>query len=52
MLGRLIRMLFALTGIKPLSVSLAYLYPARDANVEYAVIGGLRTDLAPNLLSS
>ncbi len=41
MLGRLIRILLALTAIAPLSVSLAYIYAARDANVQYAVIAGL-----------
>jgi hypothetical protein len=41
MLGRLLRILLALTAIAPLSVSLAYIYAARDANIQYAVIAGL-----------
>jgi hypothetical protein len=41
MLGRLIRVLLALTAIAPLSVSLAYIYATRDANIQYAVIAGL-----------
>lgn len=36
MLGRLIRILFALTAIAPLSVSLAYIYAARESNLLYA----------------
>ena len=41
MLGRLIRVLLALTAIAPLSVSLAYIYATRDANIQYSVIAGL-----------
>lgn len=41
MLGRLIRILLALTAIAPLSVSLAYIYATRDANIQYALIAGL-----------
>ncbi len=40
MLGRLIRVLLALTAIAPLSVSLAYIYATHDANIQYAVIAG------------
>jgi len=38
MLGRLIRILFALTAIAPLSISLAYIYAAKDHNYRYAAI--------------
>lgn len=38
MLGRLVRVLFALTAIAPLSVSLAYIYTSRENNLLYAGI--------------
>lgn len=38
MLGRLIRVLLALTAIAPLSVSLAYIYAAKDHNFQLAAI--------------
>jgi hypothetical protein len=38
MLGRLIRVLFALTAIAPLSVSLAYIYAAHENNFIFAGI--------------
>ena len=41
MLGRVFRMLFALTAIAPLSVSLAYVYAARESNIRLAVIAAL-----------
>ncbi len=38
MLGKFIRILFALTAIAPLSVSLAYIYAVHDHNIQYAAI--------------
>jgi hypothetical protein len=38
MLGRLIRILFAMTAIAPISVSLAYIYAAHERNIAYACI--------------
>lgn len=38
MLGRFVRLLLALTAIAPLSVSLAYIYAAKDHNSQLAVI--------------
>jgi hypothetical protein len=38
MLGKLIRVLFALTAIAPLSISLAYVYAANQQNFQYAFI--------------
>ncbi len=38
MLGRLLRVFLALTAIAPLSVSLAYIYAAKDQNYQFAVI--------------
>jgi len=40
-LGRVFRMLFALTAIAPLSVSLAYVYAARENNIRLAIIAAL-----------
>lgn len=38
MLGRLIRIMLALTAIAPISVSLAYIYAAKDQNYQLAAI--------------
>lgn len=38
MLGRLIRIMLALTAIAPISVSLAYIYAAKDHNYQLAAI--------------
>ncbi len=38
MLGRLLRVLLALTAIAPLSISLAYIYAAKDQNYQLATI--------------
>jgi chromate transport protein ChrA len=40
MLGRLIRVLLALTAIAPLSVSLAYIYATKDHDLQLAFIAG------------
>jgi hypothetical protein len=41
MLGRLIRVLLALTAIAPLSISFAYIYAAKEHNYQYAIIATL-----------
>jgi hypothetical protein len=41
MLGKLVRVLLALTAVAPLSVSLAYVYAAREQNFQLAVIAAL-----------
>lgn len=41
MLGRLVRVLLALTAIAPLSVSLAYIYATKDKNYYLALIAAL-----------
>jgi hypothetical protein len=41
MLGRLVRVLLALTSIAPLAVSLAYVFAAKEHNVQWAVIAAL-----------
>lgn len=38
MLGRLVRLLLALTAIAPLSISLAYIYAVKDQNIRLAFI--------------
>lgn len=41
MLGKLIRVLLALTAVAPLCVSLAYVYAAKERNLQMAVIAAL-----------
>ncbi|MDB5797227.1 MAG: hypothetical protein JWP36_1129 [Paucimonas sp.] len=41
MLGRLVRVLFALTAIAPLSISLAYVYAVREHNLTFALLAVL-----------
>lgn len=41
MLGRLIRVLLALTAMAPLSISLSYIYAAKEHNYELAAIAAL-----------
>jgi len=41
MLGRLIRVLLALTAIAPLAVSFSYIYAAKEHKYQYAVIAAL-----------
>ena len=41
MLGRLIRILLALTAIAPLSISLAYIYATKDQNYQLALVAAL-----------
>lgn len=41
MLGKLVRVLLALTAIAPLSISLAYVFATRDHNLRFAIIAAL-----------
>lgn len=41
MLGRLVRLLLALTAIAPLSISMAYIYAVKDQNLQFAAIAAL-----------